>query len=263
MKIKNDKTLPPSDFESYNILLPERMQKPRINGITAIHDVGIPLGELQILLDDFHSYVDIAKFGVGTAMVTPKLMEKISIYQSFGINPYFGGTLFEKFFYLKRIDKYLKLLNDFNINIIEVSNGTIDIPLKERIAFIKSLEDNFQVIAEVGSKDPDLLMPPSVWIEEVGSFFDLGCSYVILEGRDSASAGLYRPSGELRSGLLSDILSTFGPEKIIIEAPTAQSQMLFIKMLGANVNLGNVAPRDILLLEAQRRGLRNETFFVK
>lgn len=251
----------PSEAKDYGVRLPARSIKPRKKGITAINDVGIPMAELYGLLEDFHPFLDIAKFGIGSAFITTKLREKIKIYRSYGVDVYFGGTLFEKFYAENRILDYLGFLEDYDINIIEVSNGTIDTSLTDRMKFIDSVSGRFTVIAEVGSKDPDKIMPPSVWIDEIQALLNAGCKYVILEGRDSATAGLYRPSGELRTGLLSDILASFDHKQLIFEAPTSRTQIQFIRLLGANVNLGNISPRDILLLEAQRRGLRSDTFF--
>jgi len=242
--------------------LPTRTQKPRKSGITAINDVGIPCEELKNILNDYHSFLDIAKFGIGTALITPRLQDKITLYHKYDILVHFGGTLFEKFYSQNKIGEYLDFLESHRIHSIEVSSGTIDIPVEERLDFIKSVSNRFNVIAEVGSKEPDKVMPPSVWINEIGLLLDAGCSYVILEGRDSATAGMYRPSGEMRTGLLADILSAFRSEQLIIEAPTAETQIGLIQLLGANVNLANISPRGLLQLETQRRGLRSDTFLI-
>lgn len=252
----------PADTGKYSLNLPYRCIKPRASGITAINDVGIPLHELTSILDDFHPFVDIAKIGIGSALVATRLREKLEAYRLYDILVYFGGTLFEKFFHKGKIDQYLAFLREFGIDTIEVSCGTIESPIEERLAFIETVVDDFRIIGEVGSKNPDKLMPPSVWINEIGLLLDAGCSHVILEGRDSANAGMYRPSGEMRSGLLADILETFDSDRLIFEAPNAKTQIEFIQKLGSNVNLGNVMPRELLQLEAQRRGLRSDTFFI-
>lgn len=242
--------------------LPNRLIKIRKLGITSIHDTFLTLGELESILSDYSEYIDIAKFGVGSAYCTRRLKEKIALYKTFDVQPYFGGTLFEKFYSQNKLEEYLYYLKDHQINIIEVSTGTVDITLKERTSIIRELKDNFQVLAEVGSKDQEHIMAPSVWIDEINSLIEAGATYVITEGRDSGTAGLYRKSGELREGLFQDIKKSCPVDQIIFEAPTSQSQMYFINSVGPNVNLGNVKPKDVLLLETQRVGLRSETFMV-
>jgi len=241
--------------------LTKRTKKPRKHGLTAITDLGLTLAELRELLTEYHNYLDIAKFGIGSAYLTPRLAEKVALYREFDVVPYFGGTLFEKFQQQGKIRDYIKYLRKYGVEWIEVSNGTIELPLKERVKLIRSLSGEFKVVAEIGCKDATKIMPPSQWIDELQSSLDAGSSYVITEGRDSATAGLYRESGEIREGLLTDILHAIDPKRTIFEAPTHKTQMYFIRLLGANVNLGNVQTRDLLVLETQRQGLRYETFF--
>jgi phosphosulfolactate synthase len=242
------------------IKLPKRTQKPRTLGITSLNDTKLTIKEVSGMLDDYSDFIDIAKLGVGVAYVMPRLKDKIKLYKDNGVKVYFGGTLFEKFYSQNKLSDYKKFLVDNGIDIVEISTGTIDIELKERIDIINDFKESFTVIAEVGSKDPNQLMPPSEWIEEINSLIDIGCEYVITEGRDSGTSGIYRPSGELRDGLIHDIIKNTNAEKLIFEAPSTKLQMYFINLLGANVNLGNIAPQDVLILEAQRQSLRSETF---
>jgi phosphosulfolactate synthase len=241
--------------------LPKRTRKPRKHGLTAITDLGLTVSGLRELLTEYSDYLDIAKFGIGSAYLTPRLAEKVALYREFKVIPYFGGTLFEKFQQQKKVREYAKYLKSFGVDWVEISNGTIEMSLKERVKLIKSLSGDFKVVAEIGCKDASKIMPPSQWIEELQASLDAGASYVITEGRDSATAGLYRESGEIREGLLTDILHAIDPKRTIFEAPTHKTQMYFIKLVGANVNLGNVQTRDLLVLETQRQGLRYETFF--
>jgi phosphosulfolactate synthase len=243
--------------------LPERTKKNRSYGINSIHDVKLTTGELRNVLEDHSEYMDVAKLGVGTALVVPKLKEKIALYQEHNVEVYFGGTLFEKFYHQNRLDDYKRLLNDFNVNLLEVSCGTIDLSIEERIRVIEDFKKDFNVLSEVGSKDSEAVMAPSTWLSEIQQLLDAGCQYVITEGRNSGTAGIYRGSGEIRTGLVADIIKNIDSKKIIFEAPTAASQMFFINAVGVNVNLGNVNPLDLLLLEAQRVGLRSETFYIK
>jgi phosphosulfolactate synthase len=243
------------------LTLPRRTRKPRRHGLTAITDLGLTVANLRELLTEYSDYLDIAKFGIGSAYLTPRLAEKVALYREFGVVPYFGGTLFEKFQQQKKMREYAKYMREFGVDWVEVSNGTIELSLRERVKIIRSLSGDFKVVAEIGCKDAAKIMPPSQWIEELQAALDAGASYVITEGRDSATAGLYRESGEIREGLLTDILGAIDPKRTIFEAPTHKTQMYFIKLVGANVNLGNVQTRDLLVLETQRQGLRYETFF--
>lgn len=243
--------------------LPKRTVKPRTYGLTAITDTGIPLVELQGILESYHPYIDVAKFGVGSAYLEPQLKEKIALYKKYDVIPYFGGTLFEKFFHQEKLPQYRKFLQDNDITWIEISNGTLDISLEKRLELTREFRDEFTVLQEVGCKDADMIMPPSVWEHEIVSFLENGCRYVITEGRGDGSAGLYRKTGEIRTGLLSDIVKVADKDRLIFEAPKADHQNFFINLLGPNTNMGNVGIRDLLLLECQRTGLRYDTFHVE
>lgn len=243
--------------------LPKRTKKNRDYGICSIHDVKLTTKELSNILEDHSDFIDIAKIGVGSALVVPKLKEKIELYQKYDIEVYFGGTLFEKFYYKNELESYKRFMNDFNIGLVEISEGTIDIDLEKRLELVKDFKNNFKVLSEVGSKDSDQVMAPSLWIKEMKALLNAGCEYVITEGRNSGTAGVYRASGEIRTGLVQDIVESLDVNRIIFEAPTGDSQMYFINQVGVNVNLGNVNPYDVLLLEAQRVGLRSETFFIE
>lgn len=245
-----------------NLILPQRTQKPRNNGITSIHDVGIPLKELESILFSYSDYLDIAKFGVGSAIVEPRLKEKINLYKSFSVIPYFGGTLFEKFYFNNKLDEFIELLNENDIKTIEISTGTIDISLEERLKLVSKYKNEFTVIAEVGSKDGEKTMSPREWIDEIKQFIEAGTRYVITEGRNSESSGIFHSSGALRKDLIAEITEAIDIENLIFEAPSNKTQMYFIKSFGANINFGNVNPRDLLLLESQRQGLRSETFYL-
>lgn len=241
--------------------LPIRQTKPRQNGLTMITDKGDSLMQVRSLLESYSGFLDIVKLGVGTAFVEPKLDEKIALYKEFGIEVYFGGTLFEKFYSQNQMDAYVDFLKRHQINCIEISTGTVDINLQDRAEMVRQLKTQFKyVYAEVGAKDNERIMSPKEWVEEMKILLDAGADKVIAEGRDSATAGIYRPSGEVREGLIKDVVSEIDVNRIIFEAPDARTQMYFINLFGCNVNLGNVALNDILLLETQRQALRFETF---
>ena len=195
-----------------HLTLPERTRKSRQFGITSISDVGLTLDETRSMLEDFADYIDIAKLGVGSAYITPRLQEKIDLYKSFDVDVYFGGTLFEKFYYQNKLDTYQSWMEELGVTLVEVSAGTLSIGLEERVALVNRLKSSFKVLSEVGSKDTDLIMAPSKWIEEISSLLDAGSAYVITEGRNSGTAGVFRPSGEIRTGLVDDIIHTTDPK---------------------------------------------------
>jgi phosphosulfolactate synthase len=245
-----------------SLTLPQRILKPRHYGITSVHDVGISIGELRNILTDYHDFIDIAKLGIGTGYITPRLPEKITLYQEFGVAVHFGGTLFEKFYHHSSIDHYKSYMQAMGVHCCEVSTGILDIPLKERLAIVEDLSRDFVVLSEVGTKNDQQYMPSSQWIKEMKSLLDAGCRYVITEGRSTGTAGIYHTNGDIRSELILDMLDEVNPQKIIFEAPNPKMQAFFTNLIGANANLGNIPPRDLLFVEAQRNGLWGETFFM-
>lgn len=243
--------------------LPMRTSGTRTYGITSIADFGVPLQELEYILSDYGHIIDIAKLGIGSAYVTPNVEKKIALYKKYDIEPYCGGTLFEKAYYQNKLTEYTDYLRKLEIEWIEISNGTIDIPLNERLNLVLQLKNDFHVIAEVGSKDANKLMSTSDWVDEVKILLEAGCQYVITEGRDSGTSGIYDKSGLIKSELVEELRKEIDCNKIIFEAPLPKHQMYFINEIGPNVNLGNVRLSDVLILEAQRCGLRCETFFLE
>ncbi len=240
--------------------IPLRNAKPRSSGITMVMDKGLSIEEAKNFLSVAHPHVDIVKLGFGTSYVTPNLREKIEIYQSAGIPVYFGGTLFEAFLVRGQFDDYISICKDYQITYIEVSDGSITIPHSEKCGYIEKLTKYGTVLSEVGSKDAAHIIPPYKWIELMQAELDSGSSYVIAEAREAGNVGIYRGSGEVREGLVQEILTRIPGEKIIWEAPQKAQQLYFIELLGCNVNLGNIAPYEVLPLEAMRVGLRGDTF---
>jgi len=240
--------------------LPERTEKPRKNGLTMVMDKGMGLNDVKDFLSVAAPYVDIVKLGFGTAFVTKNLREKIDIYQSEGVPVYFGGTLFEAFLIRNQFDDYLKVVQDFNLSYVEVSDGSITIPHTEKCGYIEKLAKHVTVLSEVGSKDATNIMPPYKWIELMRAELEAGSQYVIAEAREAGNVGIYRDSGEVRQGLVQEILTQVPSEKIIWEAPQKAQQVYFLELLGSNVNLGNLAPAEMLPLESMRYGLRGDTF---
>lgn len=240
--------------------LPERTAQPRTYGLTMVMDKGMGLDEVRNFLSVAAPYVDIVKLGFGTAFVTNHLREKIDIYRSFNIPVYFGGTLFEAFLIRNQFDDYLNVIKEYDLRHVEVSDGSIIIPHAEKCGCIEKLAKHVTVLSEVGSKDATHIMPPYKWIELMRAELEAGSSYVIAEAREAGNVGIYRGSGEVREGLVQEILTQIPSEKIIWEAPQKAQQVYFLELLGANVNLGNLAPMEVIPLESMRYGLRGDTF---
>ena len=240
--------------------IPERTQKPRDYGYTMAMDKGLSVRETEDFLSMCSGYVDIVKLGWGTSYVTPNLEDKLKVYREANIPVYFGGTLFEAFIARKQFDDYRRVLDKFQMTFAEVSDGSIILPHEEKLEYIRALAGQVTVLSEVGSKDVDVIIPPYKWINLMQAELDAGAWKVIGEAREGGNVGLFRSSGEVRSGLVEEILTKIPFEKIIWEAPQRAQQVWFIKLLGANVNLGNIAPNEIIPLETIRLGLRGDTF---
>jgi phosphosulfolactate synthase len=240
--------------------LPDRTQKPRMHGLTMVMDKGLSIEEAKNFLSIAHPHVDILKLGFGTAFVTPNLKEKIEVYQSYNIPVYFGGTLFEAFLIRNQFDDYISICKNYNISYMEVSDGSITIPHAEKCGYIEKLTKHGTVLSEVGSKDEANIFPPYKWIELMKAELSAGSTYVIAEAREAGNVGLYRGTGEVRQGLVQEILTQISEEKIIWEAPQKSQQLYFLELLGCNANFGNIAPTEVIALEAMRIGLRGDTF---
>jgi phosphosulfolactate synthase len=240
--------------------VPDRTAKPRVYGYTMAMDKGLSLREVEDFISVSGDYVDIVKLGWGTSLVVPKLAEKIKLYQEANIPVYFGGTLFEAFVIRKQFEDYRRILDKYQVTFAEVSDGSVDMEHDEKCHYISKLSEQATVLSEVGSKDATKIMPPYKWIELMQAELEAGAWKVIGEAREGGNVGLFRSSGEVRSGLVEEILTKIPFEKIIWEAPQKEQQVWFIKLLGANVNLGNIAPQEIIPLETIRLGLRGDTF---
>jgi phosphosulfolactate synthase len=240
--------------------IPERNLKPRAAGLTMVMDKGLSVAEAENFMSVSHPHVDIVKLGFGTSFVTPNLEEKLEVYRKYEIPIYFGGTLFEAFLIRNQFDDYISVCKKYKIEFIEVSDGSINIPHTEKCGYIEKMTKYGTVLSEVGSKDEANIFPPYKWIELMRAELNAGSSYVIAEAREAGNVGLYRGTGEVRQGLVQEILTQIPSEKIIWEAPQKGQQLYFIELLGCNVNLGNIAPTEVLPLEAMRIGLRSDTF---
>jgi phosphosulfolactate synthase len=242
--------------------LPRRADKPRQTGLTMVIDGGLPVGLFADLVSSAAEYIDVVKFGWGTAVVTGGLRAKIEALEAFDIGFYFGGTLFEKYVLQGRFDDYRKFCLEHGCRRVEVSNGTIPMSNAEKASYIRKLAGDFTVVSEVGFKDPvrSEQLPPSRWVEYINEDLEAGAVLVTLEARESGKSGICRPDGAVRFGLIEDVLASgLDPELLLFEAPTTALQTYFIGRLGPDVNLGNVSAHGVLGLETLRLGLRADT----
>jgi len=241
--------------------LPERTKKARDNGLTMMMDKGLSIRQVEDFISSSGPYTDIVKLGFGTALITKDLEQKLKLYEEANIRTYFGGTLFEIFIAKDMFDEYRKLLDKYKMKHAEVSDGSIVIPHDLKCEYIQKLSEQVTVLSEVGSKDAETIIPPYIWIKLMQTELDAGSWKVIGEAREGGNVGLFRSTGEVRSGLVEEVLTKIPSEKILWEAPKKSQQVWFIELLGSNVNLGNIAHDEVIPLETLRLGLRSDTFF--
>lgn len=225
-----------------------------------VMDKGLSVEEAKNFMSVAEPHVDIVKLGFGTSFVTPTLKQKLEVYRQYNMPVYFGGTLFEAFLIRNQFDDYIKVCKDYGVSYMEVSDGSITIPHAEKCGYIEKLTKVGTVLSEVGSKDAAHIIPPYKWIELMRAELNAGSAYVIAEAREAGNVGIYRGSGEVREGLVQEILTQIPEEQIIWEAPQKAQQLYFLELIGCNVNLGNIAPSEVIPLEAMRIGLRGDTF---
>ena len=241
--------------------IPERTIQPRESGLTMVMDKGLSTREVGDFLSMNKDYVDIIKLGFGTSYLSPNLTEKIELYHQADMKVYLGGTLFEAYIARKQFNDYLELLEKLNLKCVEISDGSLDMDHDEKCAYISTFaKRGFTVLSEVGSKDASKIIAPYKWINLMQKELNAGAWKVIAEAREGGNVGIFRGTGEVRSGLIEEILTRIPNEKILWEAPKKAQQVWFVKLLGSNVNLGNIAPNESIPLETLRLGLRADTF---
>lgn len=246
--------------------LVSRSIKPRRNGLTLLIDNGYPLNYFSDVVVSHGHLIDYVKFGWGTAYITKDIHQKIDVLAKHNIKFFLGGTFFEKAYVQKKIDKFVKYVQSLGGQVVEVSNGTVPITNTEKAAFITELSSDFEVLSEVGYKDNarSQELRPAKWIEFINQDLKAGASYVITEARESGRGGVCRDNGELRYGLIEEIIhSGINLKQIIFEAPKRALQIYFIKQVGYDANLANIAFDDIIGLETLRLGLRADTLLIR
>ena len=243
------------------LFLPYRTTQPRAIGLTMMMDKGLSTRQMEDFLSVSSTYTDLIKFGFGTSFVSKNIKEKVSLIKQVGIRPYLGGTMFELFYARNQIVDYFKMLNNLGIDTIEISDGSINLNHDEKCNLIYEYSKNYTVLSEVGSKEEGILISPAKWIKMMANELQAGSWKVIAEGRESGSVGIFRPNGKPHTMLINKIISKINPDQILWEAPSKKQQTWFVNLFNQNVNLGNIAPNDVLPLETLRQGLRGDTFF--
>jgi phosphosulfolactate synthase len=247
---------------NYNLpYIPERSEKPRKKGLNMIMDKGLSTQEAINLCESSGHLIDYLKMGFGTSLVSKNVKEKIKIYREHNIRVYFGGTLFETFLIRNMFDNFREYVSKYNLDMIEVSDGCMHMEHDEKCKYINKLSKEYTVISEVGSKSADVIIAPEIWMQMMNKELQAGSVNVIGEAREGGNVGLYKSNGNADEELINTILKGVEPDKIIWEAPNKSQQVWFVKLLGPNVNLGNIATNEVISLETIRLGLRGDTFF--
>lgn len=228
-------------------------------------DKGATTRQFEDLVESHGELIDFIKFGWGTSVVTKDFSVKLDVLRATNVDFYLGGTLFEKYVQQDRFDEFRSLCQSYGCSFVEVSNGTIDITNDAKDEYVKRLSDDFLVISEVGSKDQNAsdMMAPNAWVSYIRADLDAGAALVTLETREGGKGGICRSNGELRYGLIEEILtSKVDHRNLLFEAPSTELQTYFVQRVGPDVNLGNIATTDVIPLETIRLGLRSETLLV-
>ena len=241
--------------------LPDRPAKPRNSGLTMVMDKGLSIREAEDFMSVGSEYTDFVKLGFGTSLLTPGFEKKIKIYKKAGTIPYFGGTLFEAFIIRDMFDDYVSFMEKYQIDLVEVSDGSYDIEHGRKLDYIYRLAKKVTVISEVGSKKKDVVYSPDEWVAMMKSELDAGSVKVIAEARESGTTGIYNEDGSINNSIITAISEHVKLENVIWEAPQKSQQAWFIQHFGSNVNLGNISPAEVIPLETLRLGLRGDTFF--
>jgi phosphosulfolactate synthase len=239
--------------------LPDRSDKPREQGITHVLDRGLSVSEVDGMIEVAGDFVDLVKLGWGTAVATGNLQAKLDRYREHGIPVVLGGTLTELAIAQGRLDRMIAWVHELGIRHLEISDGTITMEHDRKLELIERLAQEFVVLSEVGSKDDTRIMAPFRWVEQIEAELAAGAWKVIAEARESGTVGIFRHDGEVRMGLIDEIAHAVSPDTILFEAPRKDQQVWFVRRFGPDVNLGNIAPQEVLSLETIRLGLRSDT----
>jgi phosphosulfolactate synthase len=229
----------------------------RNGGLTHVLDKGLGPRAWQDVLETSGDYISIVKLGWGTAHVTPNLRRKLDVLREKPV--VIGGTFFEVVYARDRLDEYKAWLTELGLTHVEISDGTLEIPRERKLELIDEFARDFTVLSEVGSKDTEVNYAPYLWVQWIKEELEAGAWKVITEAREGGTAGIFRPTGEMRTGLVDEIAHEIDVADLVFEAPTKASQAWFVKHFGPEVNLGNIPPDEVIPLETLRQGLRGDT----
>ncbi|MGZ8705779.1 MAG: phosphosulfolactate synthase [Gaiellaceae bacterium] len=230
---------------------------PRNGGLTHVIDKGLGPRAWEDVLETSGDYIDIVKLGWGTSYVTQNLRAKLDVLKDKPV--VIGGTFFEAVVTQDKVEDYKRWLQELGLTHVEISDGVIDLPRERTLELIPDFARDFTVLSEVGSKDSEAVFAPYEWVRWIKEELAAGAWKVITEGREGGTAGIYRPTGEMRTGLVDEIVHEVELDLLLFEAPSKASQAWFIKQFGPAVNLGNIPPDEVIPLETLRRGLRGDT----
>ena len=240
--------------------VPARTAKPRQTGLLHVLDAGMSLGECRQHLAAAGPVIDIWKFGWGTAYLDPALDRKLTQLHAAEVRSCLGGTLLEIAWLQGKESECLAWAHDVGFACVEVSRGVADMTAAEKHELVRKAAESFVVLTEVGRKDPEHVMAPREWAEEIAGDLDTGARWVLTEGRESGTVGLYRPDGSVREDVVAAVTSVDGANRILFEAPRKDQQAWLIRAFGPDVNLANIALDEAMALETLRLGLRADTF---
>ena len=229
----------------------------RDGGLTHVLDKGLGPRGWEDVLEVSGDYIDIIKLGWGTSYVTKNLERKLAVLREKPV--VIGGTFFEVVYLKGAFDDYKRWLVSLGLTHVEISDGTVEIPRERKLELIADFARDFTVLSEVGSKDSDVVFAPYEWVDWIKEEKDAGAWKVITEAREGGTAGIFRPDGQMRTGLIAEIEHSVDFHDLVWEAPTKASQAWFVKHFGPSVNLGNIPPEEVIPLETLRLGLRGDT----
>lgn len=241
------------------LTVPERSRKPRTVGVTHVLDKGASVEHTEAVLASAAPYLDIWKFGWGTAYLDRALDQKLAQLRAAAVRSCLGGTLLEIAWLQGKETDCLAWAHDVGFDCVEVSRGVADMTAAEKRELVRQAAASFVVLTEVGHKDPERILSPREWSEEVTGDLDTGAQWVVTEGRESGTVGLYRPDGSVREDIVAAVTNVDGASRILFEAPRKDQQAWLIRAFGPDVNLANVALDEALALETLRLGLRADT----
>jgi phosphosulfolactate synthase len=242
--------------------LPARDRRPRRVGITHVLDKGTPIPVLEATLSSAGDLIDVLKIGWGISYVDRMAKDRVALCIGAGITVCLGGTLVEVCAAQGKIDALRQWATGLGVDAVEISNGLQALTSREKTALIRAFAADFVVFAETGAKDDKAPVVTADWLDEMESDLDAGARWVIAEGRESGTVGLYTADGAPRSDLIEAIAERVPLDRVIFEAPRKSQQAWFIRRFGSGANLGNVALDEVLALETLRVGLRADTAVV-